>query len=71
MTVDTRLTPHMFRHIHTHIPMAIDPTANRVHTMIMSSAMVFPATQVGLLVTLRTMALIPMMILMIIQWPAA
>ena len=66
-TVDTRLTPHMFRHIHTHIPMAIDPTVNRVLTMIMS----LPMVEAGLLVTLRMMALIPMTILMIIQWPAA
>jgi hypothetical protein len=44
MTADTRLTPHMFRHIHTHIPMAIDPTVNRVLTMIMPLAMVSLAT---------------------------
>jgi hypothetical protein len=70
MTVDTRLTPHMFRHIHTHIPMAIDPTANRVLTMIIPLAMVLLAMQVGLLATLRMMALIPMTTSMIIQWPA-
>jgi hypothetical protein len=47
--------------------MAIDPTVNRVLTMIMS----LPMVEAGLLVTLRMMALIPMTILMIIQWPAA
>jgi hypothetical protein len=71
MTVDTRLTPHMFRHMHTHTPMAIDPTVNRVLTMIIPLVMVFPATQAGLLVTLHMMALIPMTTLMIIRWPAA
>jgi hypothetical protein len=71
MTVDTRLTPPMFRHIHTHIPMAIDPTVNRVLTMITPLAMVSPATQAGLVVTPRMTALIPMTTLMIIRWPAA
>lgn len=71
MTVDTRLTPHMSRYIHTHMPMAIDPTVNRVLTTIMPLAMVLPATQPGLLVTLRMMASIPMTSLMIIRWPAA
>jgi len=67
MIVDTLPTLH----IHTHIPMAIDPTVNRVLTMIMPLAMVLPATQAGLLVTLRMMALIPMTTSMTIQWPAA
>lgn len=71
MSVDTRLTPHMFRHIRTHIPMAIDPTVNRVLTMIMPLTMVLPATQLDLLVTLRMMALILMTTLMIIRWLAA
>jgi hypothetical protein len=39
--------------------------------MIMPLAMVLPATQAGLLVTLRMMALIPMTTWMIIRWPAA
>jgi hypothetical protein len=51
--------------------MAIDPTVNRVLTMIMSLAMVLPATQADLLVTLRMMDLNPMTTLMIIQWLAA
>ena len=44
MTVDTQLTPRMFRHIHTHIPMTIDPTVSRVLTMVMPLAMALPAT---------------------------
>ena len=71
MTVDTRLTLHMFRHIHTHIPMAIDRIVNRVLTMIMPLATALRATQLGLLVTLRMMALIPMTTLMSIRWRAA
>jgi hypothetical protein len=51
--------------------MAIDPTVNRVLTMITPLTMVLPATQLGLLVTLRMMALILMTTLMIIRWLAA
>ena len=71
MTVDTRLSLHMFHHIHTHISMAIDPIVNRLLTMIMPLAMVLPAMQAGLQVTLRMMASIPMMTSMSIRWPAA
>jgi hypothetical protein len=59
----------MFRHIRTHMPMAIDPTVNRVLTMIMIMplAMTLSAIQPGPLVTLRMTALIPMTTLMIIR----
>ena len=57
MTVDFRPTPHQLRH--TRMLMAIDPTANQVLTI--------ATTQVGLLVTLRMMGLIPMMTSTIIR----
>ena len=71
MTVDTRLYPCMFHHIHTHISMAINPIVNRLLTMIMPLVMVLPATQADLQVTLLMMALIPMTTLMSIRWPVA
>ena len=56
MTVDTRLTPHMFHHIHTRIPiMVIDPTVNRVLMLIpMTTLMIIrrPAASVQHLIVL-------------------